>query len=171
MSFNVPMFSTGDWIVHRQYGIGQIENKEEKSISGCCEEYYKIKTPDSIIWLPVNKVDKSWFRPIVTQAEIKEALELFKQPPNRMDSNFMKRKERIQKVQSENRIPAIACLIRDLMARQSQKALSDTEKRALTHLVERFIAEWSVCSGRDQDSLHEELNLMLSSIRYRQRPQ
>lgn len=162
MSTNQPIFSTGDWIVHRQYGIGQIKKKEEKAISGHREEYYKVQTPDSTIWLPVNKLDKSWFRPLATPTEFKEAFGILRRPPHPMHKNFMQRKNRINKVQSENAIPAIAGLIRDLNARRQEKPLSDTEQRALKHLTERFVAEWCVCMDLDVSEAQQQLKNLLN---------
>ena len=165
MTINMTTFSVGDWIVHRQYGIGQIQQKEEKTISGTREEYYRVKTPDSEVWLPIKKLDQSWFRPLATPVELDEAKTILRNPPRQMDTNFMKRKDRINKVQSENAIPAIARLIRDLCARQLHKSLSDTEQRALRHLTERFIAEWSVCMNLELDLVRNQLNNMLNQGR------
>jgi CarD family transcriptional regulator len=162
MTINMTTFSVGDWIVHRQYGIGQIQTKEEKNISGRIEEYYRVKTPDSEIWLPIKKLDQSWFRPLATPGELDEAKSILQKPPRQMDTNFVKRKDRINKVQSENAIPAIARLIRDLFARQIHKSLSDTEQRALRHLTERFIAEWSVCLNLEQEIARSQLSNLLN---------
>lgn len=162
MIANLPTFTEGDWIVHRQYGIGQIKKREEKTISGRCEEYYRVVTPDSVVWLPVNKLDQSWFRPIATPNDFHEAINILQKPPNQMDSNFMKRKDRINKVQTENKIQAIACLIRDLCGRRSHKSLSDTEQRALRHLTERFLAEWSVSTNMDINIARKKLNNFLT---------
>ena len=165
MLASLPNFSEGDWIVHRQYGIGQITKREEKTISGRCEEYYKVQTPDSVIWLPVNKLDQSWFRPIATPTDFHEAINILQNPPNKMDSNFMKRKDRINQVQSENSIPAIAQLIRDLCGRRCDKSLSDTEQRALRHLTERFIAEWSVATDIEITMARAQFNQLLNGTK------
>lgn len=155
-------FTVGDWIVHRQYGIGQIKKREEKTISGKCEEYFRVQTPDSLIWLPVNKVDQSWFRPIATPTEFHEAIDILQKPPSQMDSNFMMRKDRINRVQSENSIPAIARLIRDLCGRRTHKSLSNTEQRALHHLTERFLAEWCVATNLEINKARIKLNTFLN---------
>lgn len=165
MLASLPTFSEGDWIVHRQYGIGQITKREEKTISGRCEEYYKVQTPDSVIWLPVNKLDQSWFRPIATPTDFNEAIDILKKPPTKMDSNFMKRKDRINRVQSENSIPAIARLIRDLSGRRCNKSLSDTEQRALRHLTERFIAEWSVSAKIEISMARNQFNQFVNGMK------
>lgn len=158
MIASLPAFTEGDWIVHRQYGIGQIKKREQKTISGRREEYYRVQTPDSVIWLPISKLDQSWFRPIATPTDFHEAIDILKKPPNQMDANFMNRKNRINQVQSENSIPAIAQLIRDLCGRRCHKSLSDTEQRALRHLTERFIAEWSVATNIEISKARNQFN-------------
>lgn len=166
MSLTLSMLSEGDWIVHRQYGIGQIKIREMRIISGQKSEYLKVQTPDSEIWLPISKIDQSWFRPIATPTEIDEALNILQQPPSSMDPNFMCRKERIQKVQSENSITAIATLIRDLWGRQQQKSLSMTEQRALRRLKERLGTEWAVALNMEQQAVLTELQVLLEKKRY-----
>jgi len=167
MIASLTTFTEGDWIVHRQYGIGQIKKREEKTISGKCEEYYRVQTPDSVIWLPVNKLDRSWFRPIATPNDFHEAIDILQKPPQKMDPDFMKRKDRINRVQTENSIPAIARLIRDLCGRRCHKTLSDTEQRALRHLTERFVAEWSVSTKIDIAIARSKLNNFLNGPQLR----
>ena len=166
MSLSLSMLSEGDWVVHRQYGIGQIKEREQRSISGRTAEYYKVKTPDSIIWLPVEKIDNSWFRPIASPTEIDEAICILSQPATNMDPNFMSRKERIQQVQSENSVPAIAKLIRDLWGRQQHKSLSMTEQRALRRLKERLATEWAVAVDKEQAIILDELQTLLEKNRF-----
>ena len=161
MSLSLSMLCEGDWIVHRRYGIGQIKQKEEKTISGERAEYFKVKTPDSEIWLPVSKLDQSWFRPIATPTEIKEALSILSQPASSMAPEFIRRKERIVQVQTENSIPAIAQLIRDLWGRQQGKSLSMTEQEALRRLKGRLATEWAVAMDKEQEMALKELQKLL----------
>lgn len=149
MSLSLSILSEGDWVVHRQYGIGQIREREERSISGQTAEYFKVQTPDSEIWLPVEKMEQSWFRPIATLSEIDEAISFLSQPAMSMDPSFLSRKERIQQVQNENSIAAIAQLVRDLWGRKQQKSLSMTEQRALRRLKERLATEWAVATKQE----------------------
>lgn len=169
MTATILMFAVGDWIVHRHYGIGQITKREKRTISGNTAEYLKVKTPDSTIWLPITKLDESWFRPLASPEEFEEAVIIFKRPANQMNSNFMTRKERIQQVQNENSIPAIARLIRDLCYRQEQKALSLTEQRALRRLKERFVMEWSVALDLEEEAARQQLQSLLEDS-YQQMP-
>lgn len=161
MHDSATVFTIGDWIVHRQYGIGQIIKRETRTISGQTNEYFKVDTPDSTIWLPVSKLDTAWFRPIATPIEFQHALTIMSQPPLQMESNFISRKERILRVQTENSIESIARLIRDLWARQQQKSLSITEQRALKRLKERFVTEWSVSSKIEQELARHQLQRLL----------
>lgn len=166
MSLSLSMLSKGDWIVHRQYGIGQIEEREIRCISGRTSEYFKVKTPDSEIWLPIEKIDQSWFRPIASPKEIDEAIHILAEPAHSMDPNFISRKERILQVQSENSVPAIAKLIRDLWGRQQQKSLSMTEQRALRRLKDRLATEWAVALNTEQELILSKLQGLLEKKRF-----
>ena len=68
MSTSQDTFSKGDWIVHANYGIGQIKAKETKVLEQEKQAFYRVKTFDGVYWLPaldreapIEKLDlKGW---------------------------------------------------------------------------------------------------------------
>jgi RNA polymerase-interacting CarD/CdnL/TRCF family regulator len=162
MSDNGLKFTTGDWIVHRYHGIGQIKGTMVNDISGEETQYYELETADSIVWIPVEKMNSEILRPLSDPADIEEVKEVLQQPPNTMDSNFNKRKSRINKVQASSLPVPMARLIRDLRARQRKKgSLTNTEQRALRSLTTRLVREWSVSMGINTDRVQSQLNRLL----------
>ena len=57
MDSSLP-FTTGDWVVHLYYGVGQIKAIEEKPIDGEKQDCYKVKTKNSTFWFPTIDEDK-----------------------------------------------------------------------------------------------------------------
>lgn len=161
MSKETQVFSKGDWVVHNRYGAGQVRGTEVKCISGEEAEYYRIETSNSTFWVPVDQLSQDTFRPIVTRSEFKKVLSILKRPPREMNANFKMRQSRIQEVQSENSLLAIARLVRDLWARQAEKSLSDTELRALRRFTDHLVAEWSVCMKMEIDDARQQLHNIL----------
>ena len=47
-------YNIGDWVVHRQHGAGQIKKIQSMEISGNENQYYRIETPASTVWVPVD---------------------------------------------------------------------------------------------------------------------
>ena len=161
MSKETQTFGKGDWVVHNRYGAGQVRGTEVKCISGKEANYYRIETSNSTLWVPVDQLSHDTFRPVASRSEFKQVLSILRRPPHTMNANFKLRRSRIEEVQSENSLQAIARLVRDLWARQSEKSLSDTEQRALRRFTDHLLAEWSVCMKMEIDDARQQLHHIL----------
>jgi len=156
-------FHKGDWIVHRQYSLGQIKRIEIKDIGGEATEYYRVESEDSIFWIPVDQMDSDFIRPIATPQEFQKVLEELKKPSEKMASNYKKRNSRIKKVRLNNKPRSIARLIRDLRAkRRKKKGLNQTERNALKSLTDRLIKEWALVQNIRPEKAQERLEKLLS---------
>jgi RNA polymerase-interacting CarD/CdnL/TRCF family regulator len=138
-------YSSGDWIVHRSYGVGQIRGIDIKKLEGDEVTYFKVRTRDSTYWLPVDKTHNSRIRPISSSPEFKQVISILKRPSREMDSDYKERRKRISKVEEKGSLEAITKLVRDLAALQAERGLNVTEERAFDRLSKRLISEWSAC--------------------------
>jgi CarD family transcriptional regulator, regulator of rRNA transcription len=160
---NGDTYSSGDWIVHSYYGIGEIKGIEVKCISGEESRYYKIQATDSTYWMPVDQMDNETLRPLATSEEIQQAIEVLQNPPREMSANQNMRKSRIRRVQLENDPESVARLVRDLRARRREKGiLNQNERSAFTVLKQQLIEEWSIVSGLNYDTVTAQLETMLN---------
>jgi RNA polymerase-interacting CarD/CdnL/TRCF family regulator len=158
----VSEYIPGDWVVHRQHGLGQIKSLEEKHIGEKTNTYCKIRTPSVIIWLPIEKMNEKWLRPLASPGEIEAALEVLQQAPEPMSDNLNNRKNRIKKLDSNDEPVKIARLLRDLWAlKKKKKTLSQAEEEALRHFTNCFLAEWSVCLDGTMEDTKEEFEALL----------
>jgi RNA polymerase-interacting CarD/CdnL/TRCF family regulator len=159
-------YDQGDWVVHCHHGIGQIEAIEHKRIGEQENKYFCIKTADSVIWIPVEQMDKQHFRPIVDETDFQEAVAVLRRPPKGMDSNLSTRMARIKQVTADNVPTETARMIRDLRARRREKkGLNLSERQALRDLTKRFLQEWSVCVGLTLKQARRQLNRQLTTRR------
>ena len=154
-------FTKGDWIVHLYHGVGQIKGVEKKLLNGKVHTYYKVKTYNSILWIPVDNANNDRIRPLSTEEELDEALRSLKKTPHEMDPNHTKRKSRIRDVKSDGSLLSICRLVRDLSARRIENKLNATEQRALQRLEDRLVREWSVCKNIEVGEATQRLNEML----------
>jgi len=155
-------YAPKQWIVHRHYGVGQVLGIETKSISGEENDYYRIKTRNSTIWVAIDQLDENQFRPVVTPQEFDEVLAILERPPRQMKANFNARKRRINQVKFKNSPLALARIVRDLWGRQSRRgSLSNTEHSALRRFTRRLLAEWSVCMRVDVPEAQKRLYALL----------
>ena len=163
MADTVAPYNPGDWLVHCTYGLGQIKALELKCISGEETRYWRVKTADSIYWMPVEQMESAVIRPLATRAEIEQAIVILGKPAEKMAANHTARKSRIQQVRSENSPQAIARLIRDLRARQRQKGiLGQVERSAYATLRQRLMEEWAAVTGAQMEWIAAQFEALLN---------
>lgn len=154
-------FTKGDWIVHANYGLGQVVGEDVKSLGGQETEYYKVKTQKAEYWLPKSRADADTIRDIASQNKFRKAIRTLKDAPEKMNKDYRKRRARISEVMSSNSVVEFARLMRDLYFRKRSKTLNDIERRTLDLLKERFAREWSMAVEMPEDDALARLEKML----------
>lgn len=160
-------YAPGDWVVHRHHGIGKIESTETKNIGDQSNTYCKIRTFNSTIWLPAEKMNEEWLRPLASPSEIYKALDILVSPPRPAPDNINSRKSRVKKVDSNDAPAEIARLLRDLLAlkREKNKNLIQAEREALRHFTDCFLAEWSVSADIPIEEAKQEFEELVHNGR------
>ena len=163
---NTTGYDRGDWIVHCYHGVGQIEDIERKQINDQENTYFRLRTIDSTIWIPIDQIDNEQIRPISNRTNFQEAVEVLNNQPREMASNLSTRNSRINRVIAGNIPIETARLIRDLRARRrSKRGLNQGERNALRDLTKRFVLEWAVCKGVTIEQATRRLNNKLDEKR------
>jgi len=141
---DLETYAPGDWVVHRRHGAGQVEGLEEKAIGEAKSTYCKIRTHTITVWLPAEKMNDEWLRPVASAAEFRQALEALSGSPQPMSDKLNSRKKRIKNLDTSASPIEIAELLRDLWAlKKVKKVLSQAEEEALSRFTNCFLAEWS----------------------------
>lgn len=153
----------GDWIVHANYGLGQVLGEDTKVLAGVEKEYYKVKTRTATYWLPKNRVNADTIREVASSQKFKQALAEIGEQPEKMAKDFRTRRARIAEVIATNSVVAFASLIRDLYYRRKQKNLNENEKNTLELLKARFAREWSVAQGIQEEEALSRLEKTLAN--------
>ena len=154
-------YHPGDWIVHLHHGVGEIASIEEKELGGDRSTYYKVVTDDSTLWVPLDKAENRWFRPVCSRDEFDEIIDILRRPPQEMHNNHLARKRRIHSVKSNGSLEEMARLIRDLWGRRTERQLNNTEENALRRFTERLLREWAVCMGVDEEEARDHMQEIL----------
>lgn len=156
-------YQSGDWIVHKHYGIGQIRGVEEKTISGQSAPYFRVKSERSTFWVSVeDSVQSTYIRPVPTPEDCQEMVEVLKRPPRSLPDDFRVRQRYITEVEQGDSLVDVARLVRDLWARRADKSLNGTERQALRNLKERLLEEWSASMGIDKSECKGRMHTLLS---------
>ncbi len=156
--------SKGDWIVHSNYGLGQVQGEDTKVLEGEKNDYYIVQTTAATYWLPKDRLDSDSIRGISSVKHFRKALKVLEEEPTQMAKDYRKRRSRIAEVISSNALVELAKLIRDLYWRRRQKSLNENEKRALDLIKERFAREWSIAAEMREDEALSALENTLASV-------
>jgi RNA polymerase-interacting CarD/CdnL/TRCF family regulator len=140
---SVITYSTGDWVVHSLYGVGQIKRIEVKPIQGEDTNCFQVKTRDCTYWFPTSSMDNPRIRPVASQAIITKVIHNLRSKAHILDTDRDIWKKKISEVQADADLLAISILVRDLYAQQALRTLNQTEKAALKRLEDRLLGEWA----------------------------
>ena len=107
------IYSVGDWIVHNFYGVGQIKKIEERPIHGEKVRTFRVRTKDSVYWVPVKKSDNPRIRRVVNKRKLRRAIRTLKSKPQKMNKNYKTRNAWIRKVFLSGSFQKMAKLLLD----------------------------------------------------------
>jgi len=156
-----PIYSLGDMVVHRFYGVGQIEDVECKPLNGVEVECFKVKTENGIYWFPTDSLDNPRVHPVASEELIQKAIEILRSTPRSFENDPLQWKERIDDVQTKGDFLAISGLVRDLAALKMKKKLNRTQDQALNNMEERLLKEWAASLEVDAKSIRPMLHAYL----------
>jgi RNA polymerase-interacting CarD/CdnL/TRCF family regulator len=160
-------FKVGDWIVHDNYGVGEVVDITDKDLDGQRETFFKVTAAEIEYWLPSDKADAEHIKRIRSKAEFDQALDILSEPPDLMTEPSHRNKRLINERWLDGSLPSRAALIRDLNGRNHTKELSYDEKRTFERAENFFINEWiisnpSLSKTKAKQKLNEALDLSIA---------
>ena len=154
-------YSTGDWIVHAYYGVGQVKGRDKKTLAGEKQSFFKVKTFNGVYWLPTKKADVDHIRPLASQTQIRRALSLIRKAPKILPADYKIRGKKISQALRDVSLYAKARMIRDLNGKKFSSSLNISDQEALEKMKKQFLNEWAVVKEEDKRQLEQKLNQAL----------
>ena len=155
-------FERGDWIVHANYGVGQVRELEKKKLDGEKQAFYRVKTFNSEYWLSVARTDVEYIRPITSEYKINRALTMIRKAPRELPEKHAERSKVISEAIKDPSLYTKARMIRDLKGKEQESKLNFTEEDAFLKMRKQFLDEWSVIKDVDREILEEKLDKALN---------
>jgi len=156
-------YEQGDWIVHANYGVGQVRDLEKKKINGEQQDFYRVKTFNSEYWLSVARTDVEYIRPITSEYKINRALTMIRKTPEELPEKHTERSKVITEAIKDSSLYTKACMIRDLNGKDQESKLNFTEEDAFLKMKKQFLDEWSVIKDEEREILEEKLDKALNT--------
>ena len=152
----------GDWIVHSQHGVGQIETIEEKTIGKDVEKYFRVSVPRGVYWLPINRIP-DYVRSVSSKYKFRKVLKIIRDTPQDLTKNYKDRNREIAERLEGATIEVKGELIRDLDARRHIDGLnlSALNERQLTELRQQFLREMMVVLEIEMTEAEKKLDVAL----------
>lgn len=153
----------GEWIVHKQYGIGQIRGVEEKKIGGKARSYFRVRITGGVYWLPTKKVP-DYVRFVASKYKLYKTLRAIKEKPVELPKNYKQRNNLVAERSAEATLQATGELIRDLHGRKREQGgiSSIVDERQLTNFRQQFIREMAVILDIDTEDAEAKLDKALA---------
>lgn len=154
------MFQIGDKIVHPMHGAGVIECITEEKISGKMMSFYVFKMPISGLTLkiPTENADTIGIRSVSERGEIERVIREIPNLSIDMTANWNHRyRENMERLKSGNLLE-VAGVIKALMHRDSERGLSNGERKMLHNAKQILISEIVLSEDVDYSAAEARIN-------------
>ncbi len=155
---------TGEWIVHKQYGVGQIKAIEKKVINGKVCEYFRVRINEGVYWLPIAKIPDR-VRAVSSKYKLSKALRLIRNIPDVLPKNYKIRNKEVAERAEGATLQAKGELIRDLHARKCLEGTNTSivDDRQLITLRQQFLREMAVILKIETEEAEKKLDIALEA--------
>ena len=157
------VYSEGMWVVHTNYGVGQITMSEKKQLGGENSLYYRVEGDNATFWLSVDTLDSTdRVRPVASKQKLREAIAVMGERPKKLAATHKERVSQIHDIMASGSLLPIAGLLRDLTHQASERNLSIPEQETLEKLQTRIATEWSVVFDINPEEARTKIDKVLS---------
>lgn len=154
------MFQIGDKVVHPMHGAGVIDSVVREKISGKMTEFYVFKMPISGLTLkiPTENAEMIGVRAIRTQSEIEAVIARIPGLSTDMTTNWNHRyRENMDRLKSGDLIE-VSSVIKALMRRDSERGLSNGERKMLHIAKQILVSEIVLAEGVEYQAAESRVN-------------
>jgi len=158
------MYSIGEHIVHPLHGAGVIEEIEGRKTGDTVKQFYvvHINKGSMTVKIPVESCDSIGVRPVVDYDYAERVMNSFRGLEIDMTQNWNKRyRDNLQKIRSGD-LFEVASVIKGLMERDSEKGLSNGERKMLRSAKQILISEIVIAQQSSYEEVEDRLNAALA---------
>jgi CarD family transcriptional regulator len=161
------MFKIGDLAVYPAHGVGIIERIENRTISGCQENFYVMRILDTnmIIMIPSSNTENVGLRQIINQKEVTKVFSILHKRDISVDDNQTwnrRYRDYMDKIKSGS-VYEVAEVYRDLCTIQQDKELSFGERKMLDTARGLLVKEISLAKNMREEDVEKDIQLNLSA--------
>lgn len=127
-------FRTGEKVMHRVHGGGEIVGMRDVELVEGYEHYYEIRFPEKelTINLPIRRAEELGLRPVMGESKLQQVLAVLGGLPDRLAQDYKVRQNRVREMLKEGAPMQLACAVRDLTWRGEDGSLTMGDNKLLT---------------------------------------
>ena len=159
------MFQIGDKVVHPMHGAGVIDSIVQRRVAGQVQEYYQLKLSvgNMVVMVPTDNTGEVCMRPVVSGAKAEELMSEMEGIEVDMTSNWNRRyRENLVRLKSGDLLE-VARVVKGLRRRESQRGLSNGERKMLHTAKQILISELVLAQSLPYETVESSIDTVLSN--------
>jgi RNA polymerase-interacting CarD/CdnL/TRCF family regulator len=149
--------------MHWSYGVGQIINREERSLSGARTIYYAVDVQGLTVWVPADQHVADRLRTLTPKNRFKQLLSILSSPGEPLPEDRLERKTHLQKRMKDSSAEALCQVIRDIYSYRKVQPLNDNDTIVLKQALKILLGEWEIVLSVTHAQANLELHRLLGS--------
>ena len=158
------LFHIGDKVVHPMHGAGVIDSIVQRRVAGQVQEYYQLKLSvgNMVVMVPTDNTGEIGMRPVVSGAKAEELMSEMEGIEVDMTSNWNRRyRENLVRLKSGDLLE-VARVVKGLRRRESQRGLSNGERKMLHTAKQILISELVLAQSLPYETVENSVDMVLS---------
>ena len=158
------MFQVGDKVVHPMHGAGVIDSIVRRRVAGQVQEYYQLRLSvgNMVVMVPTDNTGEIGMRPVVSGAKAEELMSEMEGIEVDMTSNWNRRyRENLVRLKSGDLLE-VARVVKGLRRRESQRGLSNGERKMLHTAKQILISELVLAQSLPYKTVEANIDTVLS---------
>ena len=158
------MYQIGDKVVHPMHGAGVIDSIVQRKVAGKVEDYYllKLSVGSMTVMIPTGNTQEIGVRPIVSSEEAKSLIQALENIEVDMTQNWNRRyRENMVRLKSGDLLE-VARVVKGLLIRESQRGLSNGERKMLRTAKQILISELVLAQSLPYETVENNIDTVLS---------
>ena len=158
------MYRVGDKVVHPMHGAGVIDSIVQRKVAGKVEDYYllRLSVGSMTVMIPTGNTQEIGVRPIVSDEEAKNLIHAMEDIEVDMTQNWNRRyRENMVRLKSGDLLE-VARVVKGLLLRESQRGLSNGERKMLRTAKQILISERVLAQSLPYETVEDNIDTVLS---------
>ena len=158
------MYQVGDKVLHPMHGAGVIDSIVQRKVSGHVQEFYllKLSVGNMVVMVPTDNTGEIGMRPVVSDTRAEELMSEMEDIEVDMTQNWNRRyRENMVRLKSGDLLE-VARVVKGLLRRDSQRGLSNGERKMLHTAKQILISELVLAQSLPYETVESSINSLLS---------